>query len=291
MKLNKKVVSNLFKIIITVVLLYLVFTKISFVGVLETVKTSKTGFVLLAVLFFIISQWISAYRLLHFFKAVNYNLSSQSNLKLYLIGMFYNFFIPGGIGGDAYKVYILNKQFNWKIKTLSSAILLDRFNGLIAIGILISILFIELEWQNWFFVGLGCAMIFIILLISYYFVKRLFNAFIKIYFKSLFLSLCIQTTQLICIMFLLLSLGTTMNMTNYLIVFLISSVLSIFSFAGIGVREAVFYKSADYFNYDATKAVAISLLFSVITALISILGIILHFKKTKLTQNDHKIID
>ena len=68
-------------------------------------------YLLIASLLFLASQIISTKRLELFFKANNFHLSFYSNLKLYFIGMFYNFFIPGGIGGDAFKVYILNKNF------------------------------------------------------------------------------------------------------------------------------------------------------------------------------------
>jgi len=34
--------------------------------------------------------------------------------------MFYNLFLPGGIGGDGYKIYLLNKLSNKSIKSLTT---------------------------------------------------------------------------------------------------------------------------------------------------------------------------
>ena len=113
MKKNKinRYLKNIGKILISVILLYFVFQKIPFREVTKLWSNINFIYLLIASLLFLASQIISTKRLELFFKANNFHLSFYSNLKLYFIGMFYNFFIPGGIGGDAFKVYILNKNF------------------------------------------------------------------------------------------------------------------------------------------------------------------------------------
>ena len=250
-------------------MLYLVFTKISISEIWNTIKSVKTHFIVLALLFFILSQWLSAKRLLLFLKEKQFYLSDKSNNILYLIGMFYNFFIPGGIGGDAYKVYILNKNFKWSIKTLTAAVFVDRFMGLTAIGILISILSFSLLPSSYLFWLIPIA-ILIILGISYFFVKRFFNTFLNIFSKTLVYSLIIQLLQVGAVIFIILSLeNSVINFINYILIFLISSVLSIFSFSGIGIREYVFYEASIILNIDSSIAVSIGVLFSIITAIIS----------------------
>ncbi len=39
--------------------------------------------------------------------------------------MFYNLFLPGGIGGDAYKGYVLKKKYEVKTKSVVSILVLD----------------------------------------------------------------------------------------------------------------------------------------------------------------------
>lgn len=279
---KKKLLSTIVKISISVFLLYLVFTKISFGEIWNTIKSVKAHFIILALIFFILSQWISAKRLLLFFKETGFDLSSKSNNILYLIGMFYNFFIPGGIGGDAYKVYILNKKFKWSLKTLTASVFVDRFMGLTAIGILISILSFNLLPSTIFYwlIPVGIVMI---IGISYFFVKRFFNVYLNIFNKTLLLSLVIQLLQVGSVIFIILSLeNSTINFINYILIFLISSVLSIFSFSGIGIREYVFYEASVLLNIDSSIAVSIGVLFSIITAVVSLFGIIYHFKGSKL---------
>ncbi|MEN8125619.1 MAG: lysylphosphatidylglycerol synthase transmembrane domain-containing protein [Bacteroidota bacterium] len=284
---KKKLLSTIVKISISVFLLYLVFTKISFGEIWNTIKSVKTHFIVLALLFFILSQWVSAKRLLLFFKEKGFDLSNKSNNILYLIGMFYNFFIPGGIGGDAYKVYVLNKNFKWSLKTLTAAVFVDRFMGLTAIGILISILSFNLIPSSYLYWLVPIAIIMIIG-ISYFFVKHFFNDFLNIFNKALLFSLLIQLLQVGSVIFIILSLeNSTLNFINYIVIFLISSVLSIFSFSGIGIREYVFYEASILLNIDSSIAVSIGVLFSIITAMVSLLGIIYHFKKPKLYLSEN----
>ncbi len=53
--------------------------------------------------------------------------------------MFYNLFLPGSISGDAYKVVRLTKDFNVAYKKTTAAVLLDRFSGLLALGLLLGV--------------------------------------------------------------------------------------------------------------------------------------------------------
>lgn len=278
---KKKLFSTIFKIAISIFLLYFVFTKISFKEVWNSIRQVNLLFLALAMVLFIISQWVSAQRLLLFFKEKDYHLSKKSNNILYVIGMFYNFFIPGGIGGDAFKVFALNKKFKWPVKSLSGIIFIDRFMGLTAIGILVIIfgydLFLKLNalWLTPVLLTSGVVS-------SLLFVRKVFPSFKDIYIKTLLISILIQILQVLSVVFIILSIGHhPLNLINYVVIFLISSVLSIFSFSGIGVREYVFYEASKILGTDASTAVSIGVLFSIITAAISFFGIIYHFKDSE----------
>lgn len=278
---RKKLLSTFFKIALSVFLLYFVFTKISFTDILATIRGVKPIFLITSVIFFLLSQWISAKRLLILFHKMDYKLSPNSNYILYLIGMFYNFFIPGGIGGDAYKVYILNKKFKWEVKSLTAAVFVDRFMGLTAIGILISLLSYNLLPHK-ALIWLIPFVIAIIIGTAYFILKQFFIRFIDVFSKTLIISLFVQLLQIGSVIFIIMSLDNHENYINYILIFLISSVLSIFSFSGIGIREYIFYEASLLLEIDSSIAVTIGLIFSIITAVISLFGIIFHFKNHKL---------
>ena len=279
---RKKLLSTFFKIGLSVFLLYFVFTKISFAQILETLRGVKPHFLILSIFFFLLSQWISAKRLLIIFHKVGFNLSIGSNYILYLIGMFYNFFIPGGIGGDAYKIYILNKSFKWEVKTLTSAVFVDRFIGLTAIGILVSLLSFNLMPYKSMFWLIPIAVVLIII-VAYFIIKHFFLKFLKVFSITLGISILVQLFQIASVIFIIMSLDNHDNYLNYILIFLISSVLSIFSFSGIGIREYIFYEASILLEIDSSVAVTIGLIFSIITAMISLFGIVFHFKNYKLS--------
>ena len=92
--------------------------------------------------------------------------------------------------------------------------------------------------------------------------------------------------SVICIIY---SLDVPQNIMSYVLVFLVSSVLSIFSFAGIGIREFVFYEASKMLDIDSSQAVTIGLLFSIITAFVSLFGIIYHFRTPELTLEEKEL--
>lgn len=284
MKNNKKFLFKILKIGISLVLLYLVFKKVPFTSIYKVVKNVNLFYLLLAIGSLLISQIISSNRLLLFFDKLTFNISAKSNLQLYFVGMFYNFFIPGGIGGDAYKIYLLNKHFKWSVKKLTKAVFVDRLIGLVAIliWILLLVLILPTNKPFFFYLLIPLAIIggFIISKIS---IKKFFSIFNTIFYKTITLSFIIQAFQLISILLIIKALHINQHYTTYLILFLISSVLSIISFAGIGVREYIFLKASLFLNFNLEASVAIGLLFTLISFLIALTGVYFEITNPKLT--------
>lgn len=276
----KKLLINFAKIFISIALLYFVFQKIPFREV--TVLWTKTNvfYLGMAAILFLASQIISTKRLELYFKANDFNLSFRSNLELYFLGMFYNFFIPGGIGGDAYKVYLLHKNFGWSAKKITSSLFNDRLSGLLAICVLILIFSFNLLEAKFF------PILFVLLLVGFFFTyfltKKLFSNYTTVFFKAFSYSFLVQILQVISFIFLLKSLDVTDNFTIYAVVFLASSVLSLISFAGIGVREMLFLQASKWFSFHPEISVSASLLFTMITAFFSLFGVIFQIRKLNL---------
>lgn len=208
-------------------------------------------------------------------------ITERYNLRLYAIGMYYNLFLPGGIGGDGYKVYLLNKQHeDIKLKSLISATLLDRIAGLYALVLLAGILGYFLpeyfEHQQWLISGLV-----VVSVPAYYvLVKVLFSKFIQSTTNTVLLSFVVQGFQVVCAYFILLALQVKAQYVVYQFVFLISSIVAVFPFTvgGVGARELTFVLSHDYLGIDQNVAVAFSLLFFLITAITSLAGAFLSEK-------------
>ena len=133
-KLRKRLLTAL-KIGVSALLIYFIFTKINFTDVIKTLKTGNPLYLLLGTLLVLISKVIASYRLNLYFHQIGIRITQGSNLRLYFLGMFYNLFLPGGIGGDAYKGYVVQKRFKSGAKKVVSVLLLDRLSGMLLIFI------------------------------------------------------------------------------------------------------------------------------------------------------------
>ncbi|MGY8916382.1 MAG: lysylphosphatidylglycerol synthase transmembrane domain-containing protein, partial [Flavobacteriales bacterium] len=126
----KKKLTTALKLVLTGLALFLVFRKIDTEQLWQITKTIHWLWLIPAALTFVISKLFTAFRLNLYFKNIDLFISEKLNIRLYQIGMFYNLFLPGGIGGDGYKVYLLNKHYQIPVKPLVQASLLDRLGGL-----------------------------------------------------------------------------------------------------------------------------------------------------------------
>lgn len=242
-------------------------------------KSARLIYLLLATICFTLSIGISVLRFDLLIKNAGIRLDFRNNSRLYLLGMFYNFFIPGGIGGDAYKAYLLSKSYDKNLKRIARLVFIERFLGLLAIGFILSVLVLFIKTPFSYGYNLG---IFITAFILTLLVLKLLVQWLKTHHKRIYLgfiySVLIQLTQIISILFILKSFDVMDGYISYVFIFLVSSVLSIFSFAGIGIREATFYFGASFFAFNPEISVSIALIFSLITAMISSFGILYSFK-------------
>jgi len=271
---HKKAIKLFLKIAGSIGALYFVFSKIDFGEVWEVYHKSNILSLFLALILFIFSKFISALRLNHFFKSISVFLSHPENIKLYLVGMFYNLFLPGGIGGDGYKIYVLKKRHTASTRDLFTAVLSDRISGVIALvtlGILNIYLVSELK-MTWHY---AWAFIPVVLLSQYFVFKLVFHKFIPILTKTFTMSILVQTAQVITILFIIISFGIKENIANYTLIFLISSILAMvpISIGGIGVRELTFLYGSRWLGIHEDQAIAISLMFYLITLLVSASGL------------------
>ncbi len=276
-KLNKKLFKTFFKITLTVTALYFVFSKVDIKDIESILKKVDLLYLFLAFIFFNLSKILSSIRLNIYFKHIGVKISEIYALKLYYIGMFYNLFLPSGVGGDGYKIYILNKSHNIKLSTLITASLLDRVSGLIPLLFFASSLFIfsqfyhKFIWLDWF--GLiGAVTIFPL----FYLINRLFfKGYLKIFFKTTLLGTLVQLLQLLSALFIVYAIGYESSTIIFLTLFLISSVMAVLpiSVGGVGVRELTFLYGLTLIGLDASGGVAFSMLFFLITAISSFIGV------------------
>ena len=270
----KNKLLGIFQIIVTVFFIYYTLSKIGLNKILEVIKSADLLFILIASIAYFLSQIISSERLWFILKENNLIISSKENIKLHMVGIFYNFFIPGGVGGDAYKGVLMNKKFQWSLKKIYKLLILDRLIGfgvILCLIIVFSGFILDLEFIsefNFVLVPLYALLFFV----GRVLVQKIFNNEI-VYTKAFFISHIIQIFQFGSIILILFSLGVTENYFTFLYIFLISSVLSIFSFGGIGIREYIFFTLASNTAVGPDIATSVGLIFTFSALISSIPGL------------------
>lgn len=270
----KNKLLTIFQVTITVFFIYYTLTKISIYKILEILKSADLLFILFASILYFSSQIISSERLWFILKANNLIISSKENIKLYMIGIFYNFFIPGGVGGDAYKGVLMNKKFQWSLKKIYKLLILDRLIGfgvIVCLILVFSGFILDLEFALKFGAILG-PLYTLLFIAGKVLVQKIFDNEI-VYNKAFFISHLIQILQFGSIILILISLGVSDNYFTFLYIFLISSVLSIFSFGGIGIREYVFFTLATNTTVSPDIATSVGLIFTFSALVSSIPGL------------------
>lgn len=270
----KNIFKLFIKLAVTAVCLWYVSKKIDWQLTWQLLQKSNKWWLIAATILFIFSKIVSSFRLNIYFKAIGVELSEVSNLKLYWLGMFYNLFLPGGIGGDAYKVVLLNRQKKQSVKLLSAAVLLDRVSGVVGLAILAAVYFAVISTQKNYSTSLLAAII-PALIVYYFFIKKIFPSFLNAFTSMLVLGLLVQALQVLCAYCIIASIQITEHQSAYIFIFLLSSIVAIlpFTIGGLGAREVVFLWGSSLFLLDKHQSIYISILFYLITVVVSFTGL------------------
>jgi uncharacterized membrane protein YbhN (UPF0104 family) len=277
----RRYLTLLVKLAFMAAALWLVARHLNLPALGRTLRQARPGWLALAAALFTLSKLISSVRLNTFFRAVGIQLTERYNLRLYWLGMFYNLFLPGGIGGDGYKVYLLGKEFPGQRGVIFRALLLDRLSGMVALLVLLLGLFAATDYPGWYRVG-ALALIPLGLGLSYGLGRWGFGEFRSAFGRTSWEALGVQGAQVLCAWALLAALGAAHGpVLPYLLVFLASSIAAVLplTVGGLGARELTFLYGAKLFALSVPVAVSVSVLFYVITALVSLVGALVRVER------------
>ena len=126
------------RIVVSVGLLWFIFSKIDIQKTLDVVRGADIRFLICAFFVFLIIHGILLLRWNFFIRALGLQASLFDIIRFFFVGLFGNLFLPSSIGGDAIKIIGLCKNSDQKPKVIAS-VLLDRLSGfasivLVAVG-------------------------------------------------------------------------------------------------------------------------------------------------------------
>ncbi|MEN3368222.1 MAG: glycosyltransferase 2 family protein [Verrucomicrobiota bacterium] len=144
----KKTLLTILQLAVTGGLLYWVFHDPAVRAAMGlAIREADYRWIIGAIIAYLIVELAAVVRWQILLKVQGINLSNARIVGLFIIGMFYNQFLPGGTGGDIVKTYLLWKETPGKKPGALLAVLFDRMIGLIALIIITGVLiFLRYGW-------------------------------------------------------------------------------------------------------------------------------------------------
>ena len=285
-KTKKRLFILLVKIMVSVSLLLYLVTRLDFSSLAKlridiAWYIAVSSIVMLVALAFMTVRWKYVLELL---EKKFYSL--QLLYKFYLIGSFFNIFIPGAIGGDAMRLYYVSKHYRLSKAKSLLAVFIERVGGLFALGVIFmfSLLFNDTIRTKLDFgfslIALSSLAMAAALAIAKHFVQKK----MAIRYSDLALILILSGLGqfgdiLISYIFsLYFDLDVSiMNLMSIMPLVYIATVVPI-SLGGVGVREGVMTAGLTLYGVDVSDAVMISFLLYLTKIIIGLIGWFLYLK-------------
>lgn len=293
MAITKKQVFVIFKIIFIICALTFVFKKTDTEQIFQYIKSIDPIMLVFAYISLFIGQIVSAFRMQYYFNTENVLLNNKFAIGLYLTGMFFNTILPGGVGGDGYKVYIIGKLAKFSKLSALRLLISDRASGLFIVATITCFMAILSNATSLIPHGNILATLGILLLVPSYFISIRFILKERpmTAIKAMPFSIGVQTFTTFCFFFLLLGLGQEITdvtaISGYIFLFLVSSVLSVLpiSIGGVGVRELAFMYGAKLMGLNPELGVAIAIIIFTVYLTCSLSGLFFWHKLDNLYEN------
>jgi uncharacterized protein (TIRG00374 family) len=132
---GKSVRTFLIRGVISVTLIGLMVWAADWRMVLDKLRNLSIWAVLFFWAYYAFCQWLSAYRWKVLLRAKGVNLPTLTLFNFYMVGMFANNFLPGGLGGDAVKAWSLYRHAGFGNVAIAS-VFVERFCGILALSAL-----------------------------------------------------------------------------------------------------------------------------------------------------------
>jgi uncharacterized protein (TIRG00374 family) len=142
----KRILLTVFQLAVTACMLWWVFHDPTQRAQMKVaLREANYGWVAIGILTYLCVEVAAALRWQILLRVQKINLNMPRVGGLFLIGMFYNQFLPGGTGGDIIKSYLLLKETDKKAGALL-AVVFDRLIGLVAL-VAITVTLVSMRFQ------------------------------------------------------------------------------------------------------------------------------------------------
>lgn len=142
---SRRTIINLMKLIVSISLVLWLFQRIGLQMILRQLASANWWWILAAVTTFAASNILGSLQWHILLRSQNVPVSFRQSLSFYHVGLFFNNFLIGNIGGDALRIYDV-RRFSGDSTVAVSTVVFDRFIGfltLTSIAMVVSLLWIR----------------------------------------------------------------------------------------------------------------------------------------------------
>ncbi len=300
-KKRNKVFTLLVKMTISSAILYFVLRKAGIREVYLTLREMNPLSFVAALMLYLLSLFTSTIRWKVLLTPLGKNFGNMSTFRLfslYLMGAFFNRFLPGMVGGDAVRTYYLYKDTDRGSLSLAT-VFADRYMGFLAM-ITLGLTAIPfginkirgtgVEWAVPVIAMIFIAVSFFIFVLKigkrFSTIRRFHKYFSKlkhspvILLKAFTLSIIIQVFGIISVYILSVGIGADASLVEYFLFIPIINTLTTLpiSISGLGIREGAFVMLLGLTGISPQVATSISLAWFLAYTVGSLPGIIVYIK-------------
>lgn len=206
--------------------------------------------------------------------------------RFYLIGSFFNSFLPSSIGGDIVRVRSSSQTFSLPIKRATAIVVSERLFGLAALSFLFSIgflidqtLLMKLGFKPYLsFIGLILACI--IFFIAKYLAEKKIRISFSFALLLLFLSACGQFADILIVFIFASYFEQSITLSSLMIVMPLVYIATIapISLGGLGVREGAMVALLAFISVDTSIAIILAFVLYISKLLVGLIGGVLYNK-------------
>jgi uncharacterized protein (TIRG00374 family) len=146
LRVNVKKWSDLLKIAFSLVLLVLVLSQSNLAELWRALQGASLELLGLALFAYLIGVAIRAYRWQLLLRVMGEHISFWRLSELYLVGMFFNHFLPTDMGGDVVKIYEVSRRESHTSAAIS-ATLTDRLIGILGSSS-VALVTVLIDWRD-----------------------------------------------------------------------------------------------------------------------------------------------
>ncbi len=205
------------------------------------------------------AQIASAMRMRFFFRSAGFHLNARFAIILFYVGAFYNFLLPGGIGGDAYKVVLTRRRMNLTAKQGIHIMLADRASGLCVIMFTMYAGLMALDFHDT--IPYAKPLIIAAALVTFtgylFFSRLLLKQRPGVMIGSLPYSVCTQGLWVAGVLIICGALSGSAYAVEYIVLYCTASITGMVpaSPGGLGIKEYTYYKGAELLQHYAHSGV------------------------------------